>query len=108
LTPERPGILLIIDNNSWAFDNPVNSNLNLKHQLDETVYDYTTISALIVLTNYVVVDETQKEFIMEDESFISMQIYNPKTLFTRNKLIILNKYSKYPLTNEEREMLKSI
>jgi hypothetical protein len=108
LMPDKPGVLLIVDNDSWTFNNPADSNLNLKDQLEESVYDQSNISALAILSNYIILGRQQNEFLMEDDSFISMQTYNPKTLFTKNKLIILNKYSKFPPINEEKEILKRI
>jgi len=80
----------------------------LKNQLEEHIFDYTNISALIILNNFVGAGYRHNELFIEDETFFVMQTHSQKTLFSTNKLAIFNKYAKKPLFPKEREILIKI
>ena len=108
LDDNRPGILLILDNYSWLFNFGQKVNPDLKNKLEEYICDFENISALIIQNNYGYVDDSKEEFVKEDKNCILTQTYNPKTLFTTNKLILLNEYTKNPILKNEIELLKKI
>jgi len=104
----RPGILLILDNYSWLFNLGQKVDVNLKMKVGEFICDFENISALILQNNYFIANNHQEEFIIEEKNCIFRQAYNPKTLFTTNKLILLNEYTKNPIQKNEIELLKRI
>lgn len=106
LCDEKAGILVVVDNDFWPGEDEKQSNLNLKNNLEEHICDYKNISAFVIINNFAIADIHHTEFLVEEEYFISMMTYNPKTLFTTNKIIIFNEYAKNPLSQEERELVK--
>lgn len=106
LCEEKAGILVVVDNDFWPGEDEKQSNLNLKNNLEEHICDHKNISAFVIINNCVIADIHHTEFLVEEEYFISMMTFNPKTLFTTNKIIIFNEYAKNPLSQEERELVK--
>jgi len=108
LSDEKPSILIIVDNDFWPSEDAIKSNQDLRNQLEEHVCDHINISALIIVSNFVIAGYQYPEFLKEEDYYMSLLTYNPKTLFTTNKIIIFNEYSKNPLSYEERELVKII
>jgi hypothetical protein len=104
----RPGILLIIDNYSWLFNIGQKGNPDLKSKLEEYICDFENISALLIQNHYVIPDYFHNESEIVDDNSILIETYNSKTLFTTNKLILLNEYAKNPLLENEIDLLKRI
>ncbi len=102
LKAENPGILFIFDSNFWPENMEVFYS-KLIDALEETVYEFTNLSAVIINIETYLSDDTQ--FIKEDATHI---IIDNNLSRLGSKVIILNKYAKYPLSREEIEILKKI
>lgn len=99
---ENPGLLLIFDSNFWPENMEVFYS-KLIDTLEETVYEFTNLSAAIINIETYLLDDTQ--FIKEDDNHI---IIDNNLSRLGSKVIILNKYAKYPLSRKEIAILKKI
>lgn len=78
------------------------------NNLEETVYQFTNLSAVIINIETYYLDEAEASFVKEGRNYIAIQGFDKKLARSRNKVIILNEFADHPLLPHEIEILKSI
>ena len=107
LRVENPTILLIFDSLLWGLENKELFYSKLVDTLEETVNQFTNLSAvLIYIETYYFSDD--ESFIIEGRNYIAMQGSDKELLRSKNKVILLNEFARYPLLGQEIDILKSI
>jgi hypothetical protein len=107
LRVENPAILLIFDSLLWPLENKELFYSKLVNTLEETVSQFTNLSAVVIYieTYYYPNDDS---FIINGRNYIGMQGIDKEFLRSKNKVILLNEFAKYPLSAQEIDILKSI
>jgi hypothetical protein len=108
LNHESPGILLIFDQHFWPSSKIGHFASRLRHELEERIFEHQNISALVIITQFGDTSADKRNVIRKSDASIAMKTYNPKSNVSRYKVVIFNKYAKYPLNDDEIKILKTI
>jgi hypothetical protein len=108
LTHDLPGVLLIFDSLVFPSQNIGYYTLKLRHELEETIFEFPKLSALVIITQFGDTSGDYRNITKENDSSISIRTYDPKTGISKYKVVIFNKYARFPLSYEEKEILKKI
>jgi hypothetical protein len=107
LNSNSPSILVIID--PMFFPRKLRYfDKKMRLELEETVYRYPNLSAVMIIAQFADTAEDYSNQLIENDRSISMKTYDPKTLFSTYKIVILNKFAKFPLTVGEKGFIKKI
>lgn len=106
LRSEHPNVLLIFDSLLWPLENEDLFYSKLVDTLEEVVYQFTNLSAVIIYieTHYIYAES----FVKEGRNYIVIQGSDEGLLRSKNKVIILNEFADYPLLPHEIDILKRI
>ncbi|KAB2948439.1 MAG: hypothetical protein MPEBLZ_01818 [Candidatus Methanoperedens nitroreducens] len=107
LISENPNVLLIFDSFLWHLDNKELFYANFINSLEETVNQFTNISAVIIYIEKYYHPDIESS-VIKGRNYLIIQEYDAKLLKLINKLIILNEFANHPLLPHEIEKLKQI
>ncbi|VVB59462.1 Uncharacterised protein [uncultured archaeon] len=102
----NPAILIIFDAHLWIQYSTDPLYSNLEEDLREYVNQYTNLSAVVIEIE--MTSGHEEPFIKEDERYIVVKGCDKDLLRSKNKIIILNEFADYPLSSEEKELLKKM
>lgn len=106
LRSEQPNVLLIFDSLLWPLENKELFYSKLVDTLEETVYQFTNLSAVIIYIETYFMDD--EPIIKSERNYIAIQGYDEELLRSKNKVIIINEFAVHPLLQNEIEILKNI
>ena len=90
----------------WPLENKELFYSKLVDTLEETVYQFTNLSAVVIyIETYYMGD---KSFVKNGRNYIAVQEFDDELLRSKNKVIILNEFADNPLLPHEIEILKKI
>jgi hypothetical protein len=104
----KPGIILIFDEFFWPSRKIAHFTAKLRHELEEKIFEFPELSAFVLILRYCDTSGDTRNILQENESAIAMRICNQKSIDVKYKVIIFNKYAKFPLSDEEKDILKKI
>ncbi|MCZ7384272.1 MAG: hypothetical protein O8C63_05925 [Candidatus Methanoperedens sp.] len=107
LRTETPNVLLIFDSLLWPLEKDLFYS-KLVDTLEETVNQFTNLSAVVIYIETFYLLEKEESYINEGQNYIAIKGYDKKLFRSKNKVIILNEFAKYHLLSHEIEILKSI
>jgi hypothetical protein len=108
LNQNVPGVVLIFDQHFWPLRHIGHFATKLRHELEEKIFEYPNLSALVLITQFGDTSLDKQNIIRENDSWIAMRTFDPKSIISKYKVVIWNKYATYPLNEDEREILKKI
>ena len=108
LNLDLPGVLLIFDQFFWPSSKIGYFTSKLRHELEEKIYENPNLSALVIITQFGDTSNDYRNIFKENELSISTKIYEYKSGISKYKVVIFNKYARFPLSDEEKEILKKI
>ena len=108
LNHDMPGVLLIFDRFFWPSRKIGHFTSKLRHELEEKIYENPNLSALVIIMQFADISEDYRNIVRENQSSISMKTYDPKTGISKYKVVVFNKYARFPLSDEEKGILKKM
>lgn len=101
----KAGVIIIYDDICFCQTPFEDHNMNLIFELDQVVYEYPNISALILISTEHPVSNDRDNYSKISSEFIIRNVYEIDMMRRRNILVIFNKYASLPFDEVEKEMI---
>jgi hypothetical protein len=108
LDKNMPGVIIIYDDLCFCQSTFEEYNMNLIFELDQVVYEYPSISALILISTEYPVSDDREDYLKITSDYIARNIYEIDMMRRRNILVIFNKFAHFQFDDQEKEMMGNL